>query len=220
MEDNSKRPQDLWLAYELHDGLIQWLFSAKMLTESAISRLEEASLDSTKAKLADVLKCLNSATQEGRDLIRHLEFGAEADARDFATTLQEMTSQIAPRLSDDQSVNLKMADPCWPEFDDTTTWNLLRIIQQSVNNAIQHAGPCEITVQTGWQDTETIFASIRDTGCGFETERPTSPTSFGLSSLQHRARKIAADLKIESSAGKGTVVTITMPIQGHASSTR
>jgi signal transduction histidine kinase len=85
---------------------------------------------------------------------------------------------------------------------------LIRIIQEAVNNAVKHSKAEKIQVLIT-QEGEKLFVEINDGGCGFD---PASGSSgFGLDNMKARAQVLKAELNI-SSGQQGTTISLQMPI--------
>lgn len=87
--------------------------------------------------------------------------------------------------------------------------NLLRIGQEAMTNVIKHsqATAAEIHLDYG---PKKIVLRISDNGCGFERQATAGPADghFGLQGISERAKRLNADLTIESEPGKGTLVMV------------
>ena len=88
---------------------------------------------------------------------------------------------------------------------------LYRMVQELLNNAIKHSKAKHINLILHNQENKYILA-INDDGVGFDTEAAGNNTSAGLKNLQGRALLINAKLNLLSAAGKGTQVTIELPL--------
>lgn len=220
MTSSSSDPNDTqWLAYELHDGLLQWIFGAKMLAESALKELGSDSVPGTKLK--EALQNLHLATQEGRTLIQFLESGGAASGsydQPASGSLDSLVQSAIVRLATVSSEHHIASDfdSGLPSLAPSVRWNLFRIVEQAILNAIQHAGPCDIHVSLQVSDAAAgeasgLIASVVDNGVGFDPEQSYS-NHFGLSSLRHRSEMIGADLKIHSKMGEGTRVEVVYPL--------
>ncbi len=210
MEDS---PKDRWLAYELHDGLLQWIIGARLQLLAALGR-DEPSSTSSHASMRKALTSLEIALEEGRELIGYLEQDQAPAGIKFAARLQDFVdaTQHDAQQHDQQigllfdgDVQVALQDG----LSDKASWNLLRIVEQAIRNAIQHAGATRIDVlcQVVPGDTageRDVQVTVRDQGRGFELHRPTSDSNhFGLNSMAHRARLIGARLSIDSQVGAG-----------------
>jgi signal transduction histidine kinase len=88
--------------------------------------------------------------------------------------------------------------------------HLLLAVKEALNNAVRHATPKFICVGIHIRNT-CLEVSIADDGCGFEVEQARS-RGRGLANLDERMRIIHGRVEITSKAGKGTTVTLTMPL--------
>ncbi len=91
---------------------------------------------------------------------------------------------------------------------------LLRMAQESLNNALKHARAHTLTVSTDYQSSAFLL-TIADDGKGFDmgnaTARPLSRAGSGLSNLHRRASLMGGTCKVVSQAGAGTRVEIRLP---------
>ena len=91
---------------------------------------------------------------------------------------------------------------------------LFRIFQEILNNTLKHSRATQITVNLNYSD-DTFVLEMEDNGAGFNTvEKQNSASSskgVGLKSMFNRAQLIGADIIINSEAGKGTRVTVSLP---------
>ncbi len=88
--------------------------------------------------------------------------------------------------------------------------HLLRIGQEAISNAVQHAAPKRIRVLLRY-DEETLTMRVEDDGCGFNVEeRAESNLRFGLIGMRERAERIGGQLSIQSTPGAGSVVEVVL----------
>ena len=91
---------------------------------------------------------------------------------------------------------------------------LLRMAQESLNNALKHARARSLTVLTDYQLT-AFTLTIADNGRGFSVDearnRPLEKTGSGLNNLQRRAGLLGGTCTIVSQPDLGTRVEIRLP---------
>jgi signal transduction histidine kinase len=88
---------------------------------------------------------------------------------------------------------------------------VLRIIQESLANALKHAVAKTITVEASNTDT-LLTIRIEDDGHGFDVEAAQAQaTGKGLNSLNKRTRVLGGQLQITSS-GRGSRIILTLPL--------
>jgi signal transduction histidine kinase len=95
---------------------------------------------------------------------------------------------------------------------------LYRLVQESVNNALDHASATRIDVRLCWLDHE-ITLEVRDDGIGFEPavylaslRHTNGATHFGLLNLRERVIALNGDLTIDSQPGRGATVRARLPL--------
>lgn len=91
---------------------------------------------------------------------------------------------------------------------------LLRMAQESLNNALKHARAHTLTVSTDYQP-DVFLLTVADDGKGFDvksaTTRPLSQAGSGLGNLYRRAELMGGTCTIISKVGAGTRVEIQLP---------
>jgi len=98
-----------------------------------------------------------------------------------------------------------------PSLPANISFNLLRIGQEAITNALKHASARRI-------DLNLIFTSdhleleIRDDGRGFAIEILGVNSGFGIKSIQQRAEQIQAKVDITTNPGIGTTITVNVPL--------
>jgi signal transduction histidine kinase len=179
---------------DMHDGLGSALLSTLVMLER----------EELPAKaVADVVR-------ECVDDLRLIVDSREAAARDLSTLVGMLRYRLQSRI---QAAGIRliwrMDDLTYaPHLDPTSSLHLLRILQESVANALRHSGATEIELSTR-QAADAIELTVRDNGAGLDEERATS--GRGLANMRSRAERLGARLAVTSERGKGTSVTIRLP---------
>jgi signal transduction histidine kinase len=88
---------------------------------------------------------------------------------------------------------------------------LLRIAQEAIHNAVRHANPTLIAVTLRW-DAPNLVLQVRDNGSGISAARLEKSQGFGLRNMRERASEIDERFEIQTAAGHGTTIVITIPI--------
>jgi signal transduction histidine kinase len=92
--------------------------------------------------------------------------------------------------------------------------NLLRIGQEAITNAAQHARAKEIRVMLDFDEKE-FRLTVWDDGRGFDPAHPPkSEGGFGLVGMRERTVELKGDLQIRSALGEGAQVQLTVPLAG------
>lgn len=86
---------------------------------------------------------------------------------------------------------------------------IYRIIQELVGNALKHARAKEISVSVT-REAGRFSAMVSDDGIGFDPS--TAHGGIGLENIRHRAASIGATIRVDSTPGHGTTVSIEGPV--------
>jgi len=90
---------------------------------------------------------------------------------------------------------------------------LFRIASEALTNVRKHAGASEVTLRLE-QTRHGLRLTVADGGRGFRV-RAAKRRGFGLSGMDDRARTAGGRATIRSAPGRGTTVTVTIPLKRH-----
>ncbi len=92
--------------------------------------------------------------------------------------------------------------------------SILRIMQETVTNAIKHAGATTVVVAARAVDgLDTVEIALSDDGAGFDPQGE-SAGGHGLRNMRARANAHDLGLTIDAIAGEGTRVVMRVPVTG------
>jgi signal transduction histidine kinase len=92
---------------------------------------------------------------------------------------------------------------------------LFRVAQEALRNVVRHAGVAEAWL-TLREEGHAVELIVRDRGRGFSEGDGQRSAGIGLIGIEERARLAGGEATIESRPGRGTTVTIRVPLQGRA----
>ncbi len=84
-----------------------------------------------------------------------------------------------------------------------------RIIQEASSNILKHAGASKADLQLEMTEASLLIA-VSDNGCGFDPEQMSA--GIGLTGMRERCAILNGSLSLESQAGQGTQIRISLPI--------
>lgn len=194
------------LAREFHDTLEQQLAGLTLRLDAAVAKGGDEKL---RGFLEGSRSLVSRIQSETRNLVSDLRQDP-GEAADLVGALGELLDQgnagAGPALS--------MISPVGglPALPSRTVHHLRMIAQESVTNAIKHAGAATIVLSLA-MDEGGLRMTIKDDGHGFDTTTGTSGKSghFGCMGMRERCRKIGAEIAWHSSPGEGTEVVVTLP---------
>ena len=196
------------IAREFHDRLDQGLAGLALRFDAAASQAGE---QTTRSLLLGQRRALASLQSEARDFLWDLRYPTHLD-ESFVDSIKHQLlymRQLTPAPLTVETTGLI------PPLETQVHYHLMRIIREAVGNAIKYAQAQAIEVRiTGAGDgQQRLRVEVADDGNGFDVaDRSTADGHFGIRGMHERARRIGADLRVLSNAGRGTVVEINLPV--------
>ena len=157
---------------------------------------------------------------ESCELARSMVAHCQAEARRIIWDLRE-TDEVTGMLSHAMARSLS-ANPA-PDSIETSfdvdgdevplapgcVHQLVCIGQEAVSNAIRHAHASRIAVHLRYA-ADALTLTVQDDGLGFQNAGRTASLNghFGISVMEERARKLGGTMRLQSSVGAGTEVTV------------
>ena len=86
-----------------------------------------------------------------------------------------------------------------------------RIGYEAIRNASVHSKATQLRVELSYG--QDLSLRVSDNGAGIDPDilRRGKPGHFGLQNMRERAARIMGKFSVESSAGSGTVISLTVP---------
>ncbi len=196
------------IGQEIHDGLAQGFTGILMQLGAA----EEAMHDCARSSpLPAILTRIRDLAREGLAEARR-SVGALRPGELKRQGLELALRSLCERTTVDGRVICNFAGGMTAEgLAPEKQHELLRIAQEAVSNAMRHAHPNNVYIELTEADTHWSL-TVRDDGRGM-TLNPELYASqgYGLNNMRERAGAIGGSFQIESKAGEGTRVVVTLP---------
>jgi signal transduction histidine kinase len=134
------------------------------------------------------------------------------DDMGLIAALQWIADKLTTETGIDVDVQLDMQRRDFPHEAELA---LFRIAQEALGNIKRHAEASKVVIRLE-SGMEKIRMTITDNGKGFEVPMRLTDLSsngkLGVIGMQERAQLFGGTLSIESKLGKGTVVTVEIPL--------
>lgn len=192
------------LARELHDEAGQMLTGLKLVVEQALPAAEGV---------------VRERLHEADDLIRQL-----------IERMRSLSLELRPQILDDlgllvalewhfkrytrqTSIAVSFRHSPFPQrLPAVIETALFRIALEALTNIARHAGVNEVAVRL-WAAAERVRLQVEDKGRGFEVAVAwAARNSTGLSGMRERAELLGGEFTLESTVGKGTLLTVELPL--------
>ncbi len=198
------------LARDLHDGPTQKV-SALVMQLDYITRLLDRNPGEAKVELEKARAVAQQTVKEIRTSLFSLRPLA-LETKGLSAALE----QYCQRLQEGENIPIQI-DPgnFGSELDANIAATVFAIVDEAVNNARKHAPGAPIHVRVSRQNA-SLLAVIQDQGPGFDIYKVVSSyderSSLGLQNMRERAKLIDGELRIDSELGRGTRITLMVPL--------
>lgn len=181
---------------DMHDGLGSSLLSALVAVEQGSMSHE---------KVVEVLR-------ECVDDLRLVIDSLEPVGHDLVSLLATMRYRLGKRL---QIGGLKLEWdvqdlPPLPWLEPPDALHVLRLMQEALNNVLKHAGASRVRMVTRHHGSY-VEIRVEDDGAGFDLQ--TIQHGRGLKSQIKRAQRLGGKLRIDSTPGMGTRLSLRLPVE-------
>ncbi|MBK1649316.1 histidine kinase [Rhabdochromatium marinum] len=194
------------LAHELHDSLAQTLASLRLKVRMLGDALVDVQLpQDARVDLNRLRNGIDEAHSELRELLA--SFRAPLVRRGLCPALE----QLAQRFRQETTIATFFQANCRPfDLSAAAELHILRIAQEALNNVRKHADAQTVRILLLHEPDDRAVLLVEDDGVGFTQLQHHGPPGehIGLSILEERARRIGAELTIETEPGEGTRVEL------------
>src|SRR2546422_981042 len=197
------------MARDIHDTLAQGF-------TGVIVQLEAVEEAMSKDQAVKASGHLDRAGELARESLREARRSVQAlrpqalEEKQLSEALKDLIEQITRGTTVHAKFTLQGKRRKLPPEWET---NLLRVGQEVLTNVLRHARANEFKVLLVFDSSE-IRLELRDNGCGFNPQR--KHEGFGLQGMRERVEGMGGRLTIQSAAGKGTGISIVLPLANAA----
>jgi signal transduction histidine kinase len=204
-QEHIKEEERKRIARDIHDELGQSLLALR-IDVSMLHARTSTMHPKLNEKASDALNHIDTAIRSVRGIINDLrppvlDLGLQA-------AIEWQLDEFRQRSGIDCTMQAKDADShC--DLDEKRATTLFRIVQESLSNITRHAQATQVHVEL-YGEGRRLYLRIKDNGVGMTDQKKLN--SFGLVGMKERVSMLGGELKIDSAPGKGTVLTIAMPL--------
>jgi signal transduction histidine kinase len=189
------------IARDLHDRVIQRIFSVGMSLQGAVRMPGPPELLSRVSKAVDDL---DATIDEIRTAIFELEVGMHN--RGLRRSVLDLTNELAPLLGSRPDVTF--AGAIDSGVSQQAADHLLAVLREALTNAGKHARATRFRVAVSVGDE--LRLEVADNGVGISLPAAESH-GLGLVNLRHRAEKLGGTLEIQVPDDGGTLLVWSVP---------
>jgi signal transduction histidine kinase len=200
------------VARDLHDDLGQALTAVKMDLGLVERQLDDG--DGLRTRVREARDQIGTVLRNVRDLSQLLrpavldDLGLVAAIRSYITRFSERNGTLV-------ELEAPAAGRRLPRPLEVT---LYRVVQEGLTNVARHAGAQRVQIRLEIQDAAEL--QIIDDGCGFDSltylRNPPPGHGMGVLGMRERVVSYGGRFDIESRAGHGTQVRLSIPLRDTA----
>ncbi|WP_285773622.1 histidine kinase [Microtetraspora sp. NBRC 13810] len=204
------------LARDLHDSVVQQLFSMRMQAKALRAQLDRPDADpaSVRSGAEELAELSQSALADLRGLVFELrpldlaERGLVDAVRVHAESLEARTGL---------AVDVQAAGGLEPDLGVDAQEDVYRIVQEALHNVIKHAHATEVAIRFARSAGGGLTVEVADNGCGpSRTPAAEDPgqATLGLVSMRERAQRWGGLVAAGPRPAGGWTVAVTLPGPG------
>ena len=197
-EDERRR-----IALELHDGVGQVLAAMTLTLDAASGPLGPKA---TAQRVGSARRMAETALAEVRHLSHRMR-PARLEERGLTAAIRDLAGQSGFPVRVHLYPNATSQLPLEPNV----TVGVYRIVQEALANAARHSGAAVAHVWVSWLEGH-LEVVVADEGRGFDPGATVDP-GIGLAGMYERAELLGGRLSIQSAAGRGTRISLDLPIR-------
>ncbi len=199
------------LARDLHDGPAQMLAAIIMSANFVKQAIAHDSLEHALAELDEMLPVAEKALRQVRTLL--------FDLRPVILETQGLVPALesyAQRLRETEALNVVLTTGGeFGRLKHNAEVAVFSVVQEAITNAKKHSRASRIDIEVAPGKGDLVVV-IRDDGVGFSVDGVTQGYdqrgSLGMINMKERADILQGTLSVSSKPGRGTTVTLRLPL--------
>jgi signal transduction histidine kinase len=196
-------------AHEIHDEFGQSMTGLKMDIAWLHRNLENAAPDVLREKAVSAMGHIDEAIHTVRRIAVELRPGI-LDDLGLVAAIEWQTREFENLTGIRCKLSISAGDL---RLDPASETAAFRIFQDILSNVRRHALASRVVITLHEIDGHMLLA-VRDNGRGITQVQVNSPEAMGLIGMRELAHSRGGRLEISGKAGKGTTVTLRMPLKG------
>ena len=191
------------ISEELHDGVLGKLFGTRM----NLGFLEIKGDKNTLKQHRKYIDELQTIEKEIRNVSHKLSDNIDSIPISFSSIIEEELEKKSKLGNFKYTFDIDTSID-WHQIDQVFKANLLRILQEALQNILKHAFAKKINL-VFMVNKKNFVVELKDDGVGFDSNQKFK--GIGLKDIKSRTKKLNGVFKISSTPTKGTVLTIKIP---------
>lgn len=198
------------IAKELHDGVIQSIYSVGLSLQGSTSMMSRDPALSAK-RIEQAISELDNVVRDVRSYIFELRPHVVEEKG-----LQEAIAELARDLEVNALADTDVDIVTLAGLSERQERNLIQVVREAISNIARHARATHVNL-VATRDNNDLTLIIEDDGVGFDVDEV--DRGNGLDNMQRRASDLGGTLAIEPRQPRGMRITVTIPWEGEVGAT-
>jgi len=199
------------ISVDLHDSVAQWLVAASYRAQTCSHLLSGDGNDEARSELANMESTITKSLKE----LRRVVIGLRPPALDELGLTHALQQSLEDLRTD--GLDCTFSESGTPlRLPSSMEIAVYRVVQEALTNIRKHANASKVNLRLQFGE-DKLLVDISDNGEGFDPSQTLdsaiSVGHMGLLGMKQRAEMLGGDIKIKTDEGKGTTITLILPIQ-------
>jgi PAS domain S-box-containing protein len=210
---SAREEEGVRIAREIHDELGSALTILKWDLESLNNSMSESGVGSQFQAIREKIKSMMRLADTTIGVVRRIASELRPSVLDdlgLAEAIEWQAQQFQARTGITCRFDCLIKIVGLSQNQSTA---FFRIFQEALTNVLRHARATSVDVTIEEKGGEIVL-TIRDNGRGITEDEKSGSQSLGLLGMRERAYLVGGEVDINGVEGKGTVVTVRVPLTG------
>jgi signal transduction histidine kinase len=213
--DGARRDERQRLARDLHDSIVQQVFSISMQAKSLevlAERGDAVPAAAVRRISGEVSELSGTVLADLRAMVHELRLTSSADLGGLEESIRALTESTANRTGLAFRV---FGGHGLDQVRGELAEDVYRIIAEAVHNVVRHAGAAKVIIRLGIREGR-LTASVTDDGQGIgrvPPEQRDAALGYGLTTMRERAERWGGTVTVGRGRNPGTVVRLAVPLE-------
>ena len=197
------------ISKELHDGVIQSIYSVGLSLQGAMS-LADRDTEATKKRMDEAIATLDDVVRDVRSYIFALQ-PKSVEERGLNRAIAELVRDLEVNTLVNATVSLD--EQACASVPEEQVGDVIQVVREILSNIARHAQASEVGVYCSLVDGNLV---VRIEGDGARFDPASVERGHGLTNMEERATALGGRLEIKVREPKGMTHTLTVPLEGDA----
>jgi signal transduction histidine kinase len=218
--DGARREERQRLARDLHDSIVQQVFSISMQAKSMevlAARGDTVPATAVLRIAGEVSDLSGTVLADLRAMVHELRLSASADLGGLEEAVRALAESTANRTGLKFSV---AAGPGLDQVKGELAEDVYRIVAEAIHNVVRHAEAGKVTIRLNLRG-DRLTATVADNGQGMAAvpagQRDVlgqRDAGYGLTTMRERAERWGGAVTVGPGRNSGTLVRLAVPLNG------